>query len=571
MKRALKIVFSIILTLAVLVSVFWYLLQYDQDFTRDMLLSWARHLDDSGNKSLSNKIYDLAYRYADNDDAIAIELARQYRERGNYTKAEFTLSKAISDGASAELYIALCMTYVEQDKLLDAVTMLDSVADPAIKQQLDEMRPTIPTANPAQGNHNTYISVTLSSPGNTVYYILGDAYPSTSGVYTAPIDLPGGQTSIRAVSVAPNGLVSPLTVLDYTVTGVIEEVAFADEAIEKAIREQLMVDDSHVIYSNELWTVDFFMVPTDAKTLEDLRKLPFLKQLGIRGGQFTDLSILSGLITLEDLSVTDFVLASSDMAAIGAMTQLKSLTLANCSISTIESLSDLTELTYLDLRSNTLRDLTVISGFTNLEYLNLSHNAVTDLTLLGGLDKLIELQLDFNSIESTAPLAQCQALASLNINHNKLTALEGLDQLPNLRSLFAAFNKLEMVDNLASNVTLGELDISNNVISDIAALHTLNQLFTLNFSYNQVSSIPAFAKDCALVMIKGSQNKISSLDPLEGLENLNIVTMDYNAGIKSLKPLETCHLLVEVSVYGTAVKDVGTLKDLNVIVKYSPI
>lgn len=572
MKRALIIIVSVILTVAVIVSSCWYFLQYDRDFTRDAMLTLARWVDDSGNRNLSNWLYDLAYRYAGNDDAIAIEIARQHRQHGNYTKAEYTLSNAIADGASAELYIALCKTYVEQDKLMDAVMMLDTIADPQVKREIDAQRPQIPKADPVQGHYNSYISVKLSSPGNKVYYTVGSDYPTTAnGAFSKPLSLIGGQSTIRAISIGENGLVSSLAVLDYTVTGVIEQVVFEDAAIEKAIRQQLMVDESHTIYTNELWTIETFAVPRNATTLSDLSKLPFLKQLSIDGGKYESLPTLAELVTLEDLSISDLVLSSTDMAAIGSLKHLKKLTLSNCALSSIEALTSLTELTSLNLSSNTLRDLTVISGFSNLEYLNLSHNAVTDLKLLSDLKKLTELDLSFNAIASTEPLSSCTALAALNVNHNLLSGLDGLDQLSNLRSLSAAFNQLQNVDNLSDNVTLEFLDISNNTITDITELNTLHNLSSFNFSYNKVTKLPAFATDCALVTIKGSQNSLSSLEELEGLENLNYVIMDHNSAIKSLTPLIKCPLLVEVSVYGTAVKDVKALQDMDILVKYSPI
>ena len=151
MKKAFKIIVPILLSFVVLGSIAWYLLIYDSSFTQELLLSQARRLEANGKHGAAVWVYDLAYSQSGEDGNVAIELAEQYKSIGNYTKAEFTLSNAIADSGSTELYIALCKTYVEQDKLLDAVRMLDNITDPAIKAELDALRPAAPALEPEPG------------------------------------------------------------------------------------------------------------------------------------------------------------------------------------------------------------------------------------------------------------------------------------------------------------------------------------------------------------------------------------------------------------------------------------
>ena len=98
MKKFFKIVIPIILALAIIACIGWYLFIYDRNFTRDMLLEGARYFDDRGNHAFSGWLYDQAYLHAEDNDAVAIELAQQHKADGNYTKAEYTLTRAISDG-----------------------------------------------------------------------------------------------------------------------------------------------------------------------------------------------------------------------------------------------------------------------------------------------------------------------------------------------------------------------------------------------------------------------------------------------------------------------------------------
>ena len=222
MKKLIHFLVPLLLVILVIASIGWYLFVYDRAFTRDILLQQARNNDLKGNTSLSSWFYNMAYSFSGQDENVAIELANQYKASGNYTKAEVTLSKAIRDGATKELYTALCKTYVEQDKLLDAVSMLANIPDASIKAELEAMRPTAPEADYPAGYYSQYISVALSSSEGTLYYTTDGDYPSIADApYSAPIELPLGETQIYAISVGDNGLVSPLTIGTYTIGGVI--------------------------------------------------------------------------------------------------------------------------------------------------------------------------------------------------------------------------------------------------------------------------------------------------------------------------------------------------------------
>ena len=171
MKKTLRTILTIALVLAILLCTTWYLFVYDRDFTRDMLLTCARTSESQGYHTVAAWFYDLAYAQSDNSDAVAIELANQYKSIGNYTKAEYTLYNAIADGGSIDLYVALSKLYVEQDKLMDAVNMLNGVTNTDVKAELEKLRPAAPGATPEPGatHFNEYINVTLSSEEKNIY------------------------------------------------------------------------------------------------------------------------------------------------------------------------------------------------------------------------------------------------------------------------------------------------------------------------------------------------------------------------------------------------------------------
>ena len=571
MKRFLKIFVPLVLAIGVLACAAWYLLVYDRDFTRDMLLSWARYCESQGNHSTAAWFYDLAYNQADQDESVAIELAEQYKSIGNYTKAEYTLSKAISDGGSTELYVALCKTYVEQDKLLDAVSMLENVADPTIKAELEAMRPSAPTADMESGFYSQYISVALSSSAGTLYVNTEGEYPTIADPpYSGPIALGQGETVIYAISVADNGLVSPVSVFGYTVGGVIEEVVFADPAMEGAIRVMLGAADNVAVFTDQLWQITEFTMPEDVSTYEDLSRMTCLKTLTIENGVPGELHFLSSLTQLETLKLTGCTPTEDEISAIASLPALRSLTMDGCGLSTIAGLENAQQLTYLDLRSNAIRNITPLSGLADLQELYMAHNALTDLSELSALSNLQKLDVSYNSLTSIAPICSLVGLQRLNVAHNELTDLAAVDNLTALTHLFAGNNSLTDVSALARCGNLVELDLSNNTITDIAALNTLTNITYFNFSYNQVAELPAFAADCALVHIDGSYNQLSSLEPLKGLKSLNDVYMDYNSEITDVECLATCPVLIKVNVFGTQVREVSALTDQSIIVNYNP-
>lgn len=577
MKKFFRILIPIILVIAIILCVGWYLFIYDKEFTRDMLLQGARYFESQGNHSLSGWFYDQAYEQADDNDAVAIELAQQHKNAGNYTKAEYTLSKAIADGGGVDLYVALCKLYVEQDKLLDASKLLDAVlgedsaVEESVKQTLASMRPAAPTTTLPPGFYSQYLTVPVSAESGTLYVNNRAEFPSIHDEpYSAPIELVDGENTIYAVSVGENGMVSSLSIFGYTVGGVIKEVEFADTAVEAALRNQLEVSETEVIYTNDLWDLTYFTVPEGAKDLSDLQHLIFLEELAMDNVPSDQVHHVTSLSNLTYLQITNTSVSSSDLKLIGTLPALKSLTLSNCGLATSAGLEQLKGLTYLDLSGNTIRNIDALMSMTELQELNMAHNALTDLTALTGLKKLGKLDVSYNSVQTLVPLYNLTGLQELNISNNQILEVSNIDKLASLTMLDVSANQLVDVSALAACTTLTELNVSSNQLTDVSMLSALVKLTVFNFSHNQVTAIPEFPTDCALVTIDGSYNLLDTLVPLKGLKNLNDVNMDYNEEVSLIDALTECPNLITVNVYGTKVSDVSKLLDMSIVVNYDP-
>lgn len=572
MKKALKILLPLFLSLVILISLLWYFLIYDRVLSRDLLLTGARISDDAGYSTLSAWFYNQAYNLSDNSgDSVVVELAEQYRRSGNYTKAEYTLTNAISNGGGVEIYTALCKVYVEQNKLYDAVTLLDSVSNPDIKAELDKIRPKAPQSTPDQGLYNQYISVSFQAPTGTIYTALGSGYPSlNSKPYSKPIPLSDGENIITALAVSDDGIVSPLTTGIYTIGGVVESLDFTDRFIEATIRDLLNIEKKQ-LYTNDLWKLTEFTVPSEATSYDELVHMKNLQKLTVENGAPEELTCLKAMAGLTALTIRNTEVSDEVLEIIGSLTKLETLILQDCKISNISALKSLSNIRILDLSNNTIYDLTALSGMTNLSELYIKNNVVDDLSALANLQAMVKLDVSDNKLISTlAPLSNLTKLVWLDAGTNSITELGNIGNLQSLSSLSLVSNNLMDISSLAGCSALTDLNLSKNQISDISALSSLSKLMYLRFRENQVSELPAFAKDAALVIIDGTGNNIQSLEPLRGLQDLNNVYMNNNSELASVSPLADCHRLVEVHVDNTRVTDVSAL-DEGVIVKYTPI
>lgn len=569
MNKFIKFIVPLLLAVLIIASIGWYLFVYDRDFTQHMLLQQARNSDTKGYAKLSSFFYDLAYEFNGQDQNVAIELANQYKRDGNYTKAEYTLVNAIYDGATVELYAALCQTYVEQNKILDAVNMLDSISNTSLKSQLDTLRPAAPAADYADGFYSEYISISLTSDPGTIYYTIDGDYPSrSSSAFTEAIPLTVGETTIRSVCIGENGLVSPLSSASFTIGGVVELVTFADPAIETAVRQLLNTSSNSDIYTNDLWNITEFTCPKEAAVLTDLSYLPNLKTITFADMTLDSLSSLQGLTALETVSFTGCRFPAEDLSILASLPYLRNLTMDSCGLSTIADLANARSLTRLSICNNTIRNLDVLIPMTGLQELYLSHNALTSLNALSGLMNLTVLDVSGNSLTSIAPIATCVKLQSLDVSANLLTELNPVSSLVCLTELHADYNQLTDVSVLAGCTSLVKLSLSNNAVEDITALVTLTALEDFDFSYNAVVELPQWTEG-ALRTINGAHNQLENIDVLANHIQLSYVYMDYNS-ITSVDALENCYYLVQVNIYGNPVEDVSALTQHDIIVNYDP-
>ena len=570
MKTIVRIALLILLAAAIILGTAWYLLEYDTDFTHDALLYGAQYFEEKGQPAISTFLYDMAYQYGQSIEQIALELAEYYQSEGNYAKVEATLKRAINDGAGVDVYIALSKAFIAQDKLWDALQLVENVQNAEIRNKLELLRPAAPAPDFPGGHYNEYISVNFRSENNDVYVAYAQVPSVQNSFHSDPIDLETGETVLFSMAVGESGLVSPITEHRYVIIGVVEPVVFTDEKIEEAIRDLVSIPYGVTVYTNDLWNIRSFEVPKKASDYSDLKYLTFLESLTIPQGNASLVPIQS-LEHLTALSIQNATMDSDTLQVILSRTNMKTLTLRNCALTSLNGFEALTNLTHLDVSQNILTDITPLAGLTALEVLTIRNSAVVDLTALQNLSALQELDLSCNSISDVSALSSLTGLKKLNLSNNQISALRPLGKLNNLTNLDLSHNKITTVSYLSTCVALEELVISNNTISNISSFSSLVNLEELDVSNNVITKLPSFPKNCSLSTLTAAYNKITNLTPLAGLESLNTVNLDYNPRLSNIAPLAECMKLVSLSAYGTSVKNVTDLTDLGIVVYYNPI
>ena len=528
---------------------------------RSFTLRAAEQAREAGDAGRAADLYARALDGAPRDEALRFLVCDLYREAGNFSRAEYTLTAGLRDvGPGAALYKKLCAVYVEQDKLLDAVLLLDGIRSPDARDKLETARPKPPAFLPSGGTYEERFEAELSAgAGCLIYVSWTGAVPSVSGgLYTGPYAPPPGATKARAVAVDPEGLVSGWADCEYLLENVVDPVVFADPAAERVIRRAVGRADGP-LYTSDLWDVAELISdePADYRTLEDLLYCPKLQTLDLLGEYGRcDLSALPSLDGLTSLSLRSFGVDSIDLEQIGQCAGLEALNLAGNNIGSVAPLAGLESLQTLDLAANSILDVTPLGRLGSLRSLRLSQNAVQDLMALSNLSNLRELRVDENRLTSLIGLEGLTRLEVLNASYNaKLTSVAEIAGLASLARFAASHCQIEeLPKDLSGLKALEELYLAGNGIPGIGGLAGLPSLRALDVQSNAVGSLEPLSGCAALETLNVSRNMISSAEPLAGLPALASVSVEYNA-LKTLLPLKECPSLKEINAFGNSLTD----------------
>jgi Leucine-rich repeat (LRR) protein len=520
----------------------------------------AEQAVEAGDKLRAAGLYARVLERTPRNEALRLTVSGLYRDVGNMSRAEFILFAGLRDvGPSAALYKSLSALYTEQDKLYDAVKLLDEIRSPGVAAEIESLRPRPPVFTPSGGRYEERIGVDLTADAGSVIYITWNGtVPSVSADrFTETVYLGPGVTRARAVAVGADGLVSEWAETEYRLENIVDPVYFLDAAVEKAVR-QTIGKPSGPLYTPDLWDIEELWgdEESDYQTLDDLRLMPKLELLALKGiGGKCDISVLPSLENLKILYLQSFGIDSPDLEIIGQCAGLEQLHLRYNKIGPVKALEGLEKLTVLDLSYNSILDAAPLGRLTELRQLLLTQNAVQDVQWLSSLTGLDTLTLDENLITSLSGLEKLTGLRSLEISFNP--ALISIDEVASLRSLVqlsASRCQIEKLPDLSRLTALENAELTHNMLTDLDGLRGLPALRILSVSDNAIASLDPLSGCSALEILDVSRNAIGSVEPLRGLPALTELNAEHNL-LRTLAPLKDCPALNAVLAYGNNISD----------------
>lgn len=207
------------------------------------------------------------------------------------------------------------------------------------------------------------------------------------------------------------------------------------------------------------------------KTLEDVRQLPYLRDLVADNQRIWDLSPLEGL-PLVRLSVCNNPVA--DIAPLARCPALNFLSIEETGVSDLTPLGGLTGLKSLDASFTSVRDLSPLAG-GNVQSLILIETPVEAYGALAQLplDKLVLYGVDSGTVEMVATFSD---LGDLTIYHSGITALGPLLELKALTVLDLTDNRVGSLEGVQGLSNLESLRVGDNPFTDLAPVEALRGL-----------------------------------------------------------------------------------------------
>ncbi len=166
------------------------------------------------------------------------------------------------------------------------------------------------------------------------------------------------------------------------------------------------VDDSKVKIGEKYYDIDTKVLNLMGQglknsDLKNVKKMTNLSEIIVSNNNLTDLSVLSGITSLEKI------------------------TFHNNKVKDISFLKNLKNVTVVCADKNGISDLSPLSGLTKLEEFWAYGNNFTDISPLKNCKKLRCVNIGGSSIDDVSPLTNGQALDQLNLSYNTVKDMDG--------------------------------------------------------------------------------------------------------------------------------------------------
>lgn len=287
---------------------------------------------------------------------------------------------------------------------------------------------------------------------------------------------------------------------------------------------------------------------------------------------------------LTELDLSDMGLTNQDLAALGQMQNLTTLSLKNnYEITDLSPLSGLTALESLNLYNTGAVDLSPLSSLKNLTELRLANAEISDLSPLASLTKLKILYLDDGDLAGSqildlSPLSGLSELETLCIpstpNYTDFSFMENLTQLRRFKMMGTHRSDSNSVQGLDFLRNLTKLEELSMVIQggDLECLAGMTQLRSVkldgDFYADSTAIFRNFPNLEALVLRGGAVCAAEDMSDFASLTKLHELAIALD-GLSSLRGLENLTALaeLELAIYrddsGNEVTDLSPMANLT--------
>ncbi len=303
-----------------------------------------------------------------------------------------------------------------------------------------------------------------------------------------------------------------------------------------------------------------------------LRQLTQLKELDFFVPGCDDFSFLRSMPGLEVLKIKEG--SMGDMQDLSGMASLKSLTLEDVDIASLDGLRNCTALTELNLKSyksETPAEITPLAACTNLEKLWVINCPTQDLSMLTQMPALRELHLQgyvdmvhayagytVGGSVDTVSIGQIPSLESLRIDGPEVPDIVPLAALPNLRQLALLSACVpEDLSALSGMTGLQKLELrTEGAVPDLSALSALREL-TLDASMENLKELKDVTGLCSLTVRRCG---IGTLKGAEGMTHLRRLDASDNI-LAGVSGIANCPELTVLDLRGNNIRDLQPLAD----------
>lgn len=289
---------------------------------------------------------------------------------------------------------------------------------------------------------------------------------------------------------------------------------FHSDLVEEAVRQQLGRTDGGTITKSDLASIrslricgDYILKDNEqhssshaingaehsgSGTISDLTDLQYMKNLHtliLDGQEITDITPLAGL-PLESVSLCDNPLR--DISVLSGLDTLEELSIENTEVQSLEDMADMRALRVLRLSNLEPLDLTPVAEL-QLEELSAIMIAEDSVEILQSFP-LKTLQLHSWSLELEEAIGQMTGLSGLTIHAYQHDTLAPLLSLTDLTALDLYGSRLQSVEGIENLSRLSFLGINNTVVQDITPLASLEQLWWLGLDNTEITDFSVLAE-----------------------------------------------------------------------------